>query len=65
MLKDDFEKLLNTKIELKITDGSDFEVPMEGSLGLLALGAKGLIAWRQKRMADFQRSAPMQTPKDK
>ena len=26
-----------------------FEVPVEGSLGLLALGAVGLIAWRKKR----------------
>ena len=26
-----------------------YEVPAEGSLALLALGVKGLIAWRNKR----------------
>ncbi len=30
-------------------DGEDFEIPEEGSLGLLALGYVGLMAWRQKR----------------
>lgn len=40
---------LPSKIELKNSDGEKFEVPAEGSLGLLALGAIGLIAWREKR----------------
>jgi hypothetical protein len=31
--------------------GDNYEVPAEGSLALLALGAKGLIAWRKKRAA--------------
>jgi hypothetical protein len=26
-----------------------YEIPPEGSLGLLAIGYKGLIAWREKR----------------
>ncbi|MBW8051164.1 MAG: hypothetical protein FVQ77_12655 [Cytophagales bacterium] len=30
-------------------EGKKHEVPVEGSLGLLALGAKGLLAWREKR----------------
>ena len=30
-------------------DGKPYEVPVEGSLGLLALGAVGLMAWRTKR----------------
>ncbi len=30
-------------------EGKLFQVPPEGSLGLLALGYKGLIAWRQAR----------------
>ena len=29
--------------------GDEYNVPVEGSLGLLALGAVGLIAWREKR----------------
>ena len=29
--------------------GQKFDVPVEGSLGLLALGAVGLAAWRKKR----------------
>jgi len=39
-------------------DGKAFEVPEEGSLGLLALGYVGLMAWRQKRqeaMAERQK----------
>jgi len=37
--------------ELKILtkDGKEFEVPVEGSLGLLALGAVGIQAWRKKQ----------------
>lgn len=34
--------------EIKTRDGEDFTVPVEGSLGLLALGDVGLILWRQK-----------------
>lgn len=30
-------------------EGKPFDVPEGGSLGLLALGYKGLIAWRAKR----------------
>lgn len=40
------------KIPLKNTfktkEGKDFEIPLQGSLGLLALGDIGLLAWRQK-----------------
>ncbi len=37
--------------ELKIhtKDGTEFEVPVEGSLGLLALGAFGIQTWRKKQ----------------
>lgn len=37
------------KIVITTTDGKPFKVPVEGSLGLMALGYKGLIAWRQQR----------------
>ena len=40
------------KNDLKITttSGQKFEIPLEGNLGLLALGDIGLIAWRQKKL---------------
>lgn len=43
------EKKQGSKISITTTDGQPFKVPVEGSLGLLALGYKGLIAWRQVR----------------
>jgi hypothetical protein len=36
--------------KFKTKDGKEIEVTADGSLGLLALGYRGLIAWRQKRM---------------
>ena len=36
------------KIKIKNTDQL-FDVPVDGSLGLLALGYKGLMLWREKR----------------
>lgn len=36
---------------LRTPDGAPYEVPPEGSLGLLALGYVGLMLWRQKRHA--------------
>lgn len=43
------EKKPVNKIKITTTDGQPFRIPVEGSLGLLALGYKGLIAWRQVR----------------
>jgi len=43
------EKKQVNKLQIKTQDGQPFRVPVEGSLGLLALGYKGLIAWRQAR----------------
>ena len=34
----------------KTTDGAAFDVPVEGSLGLLAYGDIGLMAWRHKKL---------------
>lgn len=34
-----------------------YDIPIEGSLGLLALGAQGIEAWRQKRDAHLNQSA--------
>lgn len=35
--------------DLKNNNGKDFEVPVDGSLGLLAVGYKGIMAWRETR----------------
>ena len=32
------------------SDGQPFEIPVRGSMGLLALGYRGLMAWRAKRI---------------
>jgi hypothetical protein len=39
-------------ISIKTKEGDDFEIPVGGSLGLLALGYKGLMLWREKREQD-------------
>lgn len=43
------KKLADTKISIKAEDNKDFSIPKLGSLGLLALGYKGLVAWRKVR----------------
>ena len=35
--------------ELYTRDGERIDIPIEGSLGLLAYGYKGIMAWRKKR----------------
>lgn len=45
-------KKLNTatnKLEIKTETGEIYNIPEEGSLGLLALGYAGLMTWREKR----------------
>ncbi len=53
---------MNTKSEdIKIYNpktGKEMEVPLEGSLGLLALGAVGLRAWRVARKKSRQQNKP-------
>lgn len=47
------DKNLKTKLDEYVfhtRDGKAFEIPADGSLGLLALGDLGTIAWRKKRM---------------
>ena len=43
------DKKQTNKVTITTNDGLPFQIPVEGSLGLLALGYKGLIAWRQVR----------------
>ncbi len=42
---------MENEIPQTITDnaGNPVDIPVEGSLGLLALGAAGLFAWRRKK----------------
>ena len=40
---------MSENIKISQQDGKDFDVPVEGSIGLLALGHLGLKAWRDKR----------------
>lgn len=35
-------------------DGTPYEIPVEGSLGLLALGYTGIMKWREKRAASIE-----------
>lgn len=41
--------LQEKKVVITTSDGKPFIVPPQGSLGLLALGYVGLIAWRKAR----------------
>lgn len=50
--KEIIQKLYKQDYSYKAESGEGFEVTKEGSLGLLALGYKGVIAWRKKRMED-------------
>ncbi len=45
------KKQSNQKITMKTHDGKIVEIPEEGSLGLLAVGHRGIIAWRQAKQA--------------
>ncbi len=38
-------------LNFSTTKGEDYKITKEGSLGLLALGHVGLIAWRKKKQA--------------
>ncbi len=42
-------KMYSADFDINAKSGQAFELTPSGSLGLLALGYKGLIAWRKKR----------------
>lgn len=46
-------KLYET-LQFKERGGKTFEVPVQGCLGLLALGDLGLVAWREKKVEYIQ-----------
>ncbi|MEA3452583.1 MAG: hypothetical protein U9Q83_11880 [Bacteroidota bacterium] len=43
------KKLYSEEAEIRLDNGEKFEVPKEGSLGLLAIGYKGIVAWRKAK----------------
>ncbi len=47
---------------LTTEDGRSYAVPVGGSLGLLALGDVGLMAWRQAKLAYLQQQNILANP---
>ena len=45
---------INSDQEPAASESKIYDVPVAGSLGLLALGAKGIEIWRKKRDAYFK-----------
>lgn len=45
------------RLPLLTTDGNEYEIPEEGSLGLLAMGYTGIMLWREKRYAKAREDA--------
>jgi len=69
-MKNDFTPgvFLDQHIQLTGPDGRPFEIPAGGSIGLLALGDVGTIAWRQKLLAvktELARRTQLNLAKDK
>ena len=58
------EKKQTNKVSITTNDGKPFQIPVEGSLGLLALGYKGLVAWRQVRRQYQKTVVAKQAQKD-
>jgi len=48
-MKKNPENKISEDVKIITQDGEEIEIPVEGSLGLLALGAVGIKAWRKKR----------------
>lgn len=52
--------------KIRTAHGERYEVPIEGSLNLLALGYKGLSAWRDKKqLANYQMNNHLIIPSKK
>lgn len=66
-MKDDRSKTTVTRPEdlvFRNPDGSIAQIPVEGSLALLATGYKGLLAWRAARQrAAREKNANENTPR--
>ena len=51
------KKKVCTNLNIKTTTGEKFEIPVDGNLGLLALGDIGLIAWRKRKLEFVKKQA--------
>ena len=60
-----FEAMLREPMPLTTEDGKPFDAPVDGSLGLLAVGFRGLIAWRQARSAAARQDSSAEKPEMK
>ncbi|MBL7965316.1 MAG: hypothetical protein JNM31_15880 [Flavobacteriales bacterium] len=49
-------------LEVLGPDGKPIDIPVDGSLGLLALGYKGLMAWRAKRIQVAKAASALRKP---
>ncbi len=47
-IRDKIDTLKKEKTRIFKPDGTEIKIPKEGSLGLLAIGYKGILAWRKK-----------------
>lgn len=45
---------------IKDENNKAYDIPLEGSLGLLASGYKGIMMWRQKR-SEYGKTLPQKT----
>lgn len=50
---------MNKDVIIKTMDGKSYDIPVEGSLGLLALGYVGIMMWREKIRASQSTSPPL------
>ena len=50
------EDKTNFDISIETRDGKPFEIPLQGSLGLLALGDVGLMTWRKRKIAAYEQA---------
>ncbi len=48
-MKDKIKQAQQESLHLKDENGKTIEVPKEGSLGIIALGYKGIVAWKKNR----------------
>ena len=55
--------MYNTDDILTDEKGNKIEVPPEGSLGILALGYRGLIAWRKAKGITYDKNRKINTEK--
>jgi hypothetical protein len=52
---------MSNEKEKKPKEGDEYQIPVEGSLGLLALGYRGVQAWRKVRKEAFQNEKSKQS----